>query len=72
MSKSILIIHKFLLFIDEIAIVLNRLGLENMYTVMDNATIHKTSDALRAIHEYGHTPLFLPPYSPMLNPIEGC
>jgi transposase len=43
-----------------------------MYIVMDNAAIHKTPDVLRAIHEHGHTPLFLPPYSPMLNPIEEC
>lgn len=32
-----------------------------MYIVMDNAAIHKTPDVLRAIHEHGHTPLFLPP-----------
>lgn len=62
----------FLLFIEEIAVLLNKLGLENMYIVMDNAAIHKTPDVLRAIHEHGHTPLFLPPYSPMLNPIEEC
>jgi transposase len=62
----------FLLFIDEIAILLNKLGLENMYIVMDNAAIHKTPDVLRSIHEYDHTPFFLPLYSPMLNPIKEC
>ncbi|CAO3677297.1 hypothetical protein CU097_004012 [Rhizopus azygosporus] len=43
-----------------------------MYIVMDNAAIHKTPNILRAFHEHGHTPLFLPPYSPMLNPIDEC
>ncbi|KAG2215415.1 hypothetical protein INT45_005444 [Circinella minor] len=54
------------------AVLLNKLGLKNMYIVMDNAAIHKTPDVLREIHEHGHTPLFLPSYSPMLNPIEEC
>lgn len=38
--------------------------------VMDNATFHKRRDTLQAIHNAGHTALFLPPYSPDLNPIE--
>ncbi|KAI8888416.1 hypothetical protein K501DRAFT_141539, partial [Backusella circina FSU 941] len=43
-----------------------------MYIVIDNATIHKTPDVLQAIRDNGHIPLFLPPYSPFLNPIEEC
>lgn len=38
--------------------------------VMDNATFHKGSDMKRMIEEAGHTLLYLPPYSPDLNPIE--
>ena len=38
--------------------------------VLDNATFHKRNDALKAITLAGHTALFLPPYSPDLNPIE--
>ena len=38
--------------------------------VMDNATFHKRSDTLKIIKQNGHTVLFLPPYSPDLNPIE--
>lgn len=38
--------------------------------VMDNATFHKRSDTLQVIEKHGHTALFLPPYSPDLNPIE--
>ena len=38
--------------------------------VMDNATFHKRSDILKSIESAGHEVLFLPPYSPDLNPIE--
>ena len=38
--------------------------------VMDNATFHKRNDTLDAIEKAGYTALFLPPYSPDLNPIE--
>ena len=38
--------------------------------VMDNATFHKRADTQRLIKQAGHTLLYLPPYSPDLNPIE--
>jgi transposase len=38
--------------------------------VMDNATFHKGSYMKQVIEEAGHTLLYLPPYSPDLNPIE--
>lgn len=38
--------------------------------VMDNATFHKRADIQALIEEHGHTILWLPPYSPDLNPIE--
>ena len=38
--------------------------------VMDNYSVHKVMGALDAIAEKGATVLFLPPYSPDLNPIE--
>ena len=38
--------------------------------VMDNATFHKRSDTRERIEDAGHTILWLPPYSPDLNPIE--
>ncbi|KAG1146555.1 hypothetical protein G6F37_001371 [Rhizopus arrhizus] len=56
----------------KIVSVLNKLGLKNMYIVMDNAAIHKTPEVLKAIRDSGHYALFLPPYSSMLNPIEEC
>lgn len=39
--------------------------------VMDNATFHKRTDILQAITNAGHIILFLPTYSPDLNPIEN-
>jgi transposase len=43
---------------------------EKAVIVMDNATFHKRSDSIEAIESKGHKVLFLPPYSPDLNPIE--
>lgn len=38
--------------------------------LLDNASIHKTATVKAAMHRRGYTALFLPPYSPELNPIE--
>ncbi|WP_281268185.1 transposase [Suttonella ornithocola] len=38
--------------------------------VMDNAAFHKRSDIQAIIEEHGHEIVWLPPYSPDLNPIE--
>lgn len=38
--------------------------------VLDNLAAHKNPQALQAMRDAGATPLFLPPYSPDLNPIE--
>jgi hypothetical protein len=42
----------------------------NAVIIMDNAAFHKREDILEAINEAGFDALFLPPYSPDLNPIE--
>jgi len=38
--------------------------------IMDNATFHKETQIKQSIEEAGHILLYLPPYSPDLNPIE--
>jgi transposase len=38
--------------------------------IMDNAAFHKSPETAQLITETGATLLFLPPYSPDLNPIE--
>ncbi len=43
---------------------------DNCVLVMDNATFHKRADTQALIKKAGHTLLYLPPYSPDLNPIE--
>lgn len=43
---------------------------ENHVVVMDNAIFHKSQKTKDLITATGATLLFLPPYSPDLNPIE--
>lgn len=43
---------------------------ENTVIVMDNASFHKGKDMQKIIEDSGHILLYLPPYSPDLNPIE--
>jgi transposase len=38
--------------------------------ILDNASYHKSKELQSLFHTYGHTLMFLPPYSPDLNPIE--
>jgi len=38
--------------------------------ILDNASFHKRQDTQLLFLENGHTLLYLPPYSPELNPIE--
>lgn len=40
------------------------------YIVLDNASIHKSKPMLRKIESKGYKVMYLPPYSPELNPIE--
>lgn len=40
------------------------------FVVLDNLGAHRSRRALAAIRRAGATPVFLPPYSPELNPIE--
>lgn len=43
---------------------------KNAFLVMDNASIHKNSSIVRLITSRGYRCLYLPPFSPELNPIE--
>jgi transposase len=43
---------------------------QNSVVVMDNAAFHKGEAMKQSFLEAGHTLLYLPPYSPDLNPIE--
>ena len=43
---------------------------KNSVLIMDNARIHHNEDLVKSIEESGCRILYLPPYSPDLNPIE--
>ena len=45
-------------------------GITGALLVMDNVRFHKTDEVLNLIQSHGHNAVFLPPYSPFLNPIE--
>jgi transposase len=43
---------------------------KNSIIVMDNASFHKGQDIQDILRQNGHKLIFMPPYSPDLNPIE--
>ena len=42
----------------------------NSVIIMDNASFHKKASLEEIFRSEGHKLMFLPPYSPQLNPIE--
>ncbi|KAG0440851.1 hypothetical protein DMUE_1453 [Dictyocoela muelleri] len=58
-------------FINEFGERLSELNLENCQLIMDNASIHKTSNILDKCSEKNINIKFLLPYSPFLYPIEN-
>lgn len=61
----------FLCFIEELKVKLRLEGMTNMIIVMDNVAFHKSSIINTKLTEHGHSIVYLPPYSPFLNPIEN-
>jgi hypothetical protein len=51
---------------------LDELSLEHCWVVLDNVRFHHSAAVTDIITARGHTPVYLPPYSPMLNPIESA
>lgn len=60
----------FLYFLAGVMDELDRHGMTGRYIVMDNAPIHKNPQVSSLIEERGYKAVYLPPYSPFLNPIE--
>jgi len=46
-------------------------GIQGAHIIMDNVRFHKTDIVVNLIRSHGHNPIFFPPYSPSLNPIEN-
>jgi transposase len=40
--------------------------------ILDNVAFHRSSEIAALVRAHGHSLLFLPPYSPFLNPIENA
>jgi hypothetical protein len=59
-------------FVHSVMDVLDRHNKKGFYIVMDNCRIHHSQFVVDAIIQRGYKPLFMPPYSPFLNPIEEC
>ncbi|CEP09474.1 hypothetical protein [Parasitella parasitica] len=57
-------------YVERVMDTLDDLGLTGRNLVMDNATIHHNPETVGEIERRGYRPVFLPPYSPFLNPIE--
>ena len=45
-------------------------NIERAWLVLDNVRLHKTRQVRDFVDQTSHTLVFLPPYSPMMNPIE--
>ena len=60
----------FMEFIEQVLANIEAHDLPYRYLVMDNAAIHRTTDVKDWITERGFEIIYLPPYSPFLNPIE--
>ena len=61
----------FLIYIEELINKFHSLNLRNQIIIMDNVRFHHIGAVKEKIIEAGHVVVFLPPYSPFLNPIEN-
>lgn len=59
-------------FLKRVVPLLNPWPLPHSIVVLDNAKIHLYDELQDAVHQCGARLIFLPPYSPQLNPIEIC
>lgn len=62
---------KFCEFIIRLVEKINNDGIQKAVIIMDNVPFHKVQSVKEIIQTHGHSLLFLPPYSPFLNPIEN-
>ncbi|KAG1201467.1 hypothetical protein G6F70_003144 [Rhizopus microsporus] len=60
----------FLFYLNNVMDMLDKNNLRGFYIVMDNASVHKPNKVRECIEKRGYKCVYLPPYSPFLNPIE--
>ena len=63
---------KFGIFLQKLIKMIEKKKLNECVFIMDNASIHKTKEIKAMVEKTSHELLYLPPYSPFLNPIENC
>lgn len=63
--------ESFLGYINDIFAFFQNNNLENTVVICDNVRFHKSEAILNAFRSSNNQILFLPPYSPMFNPIEN-
>ncbi|KAG1036225.1 hypothetical protein G6F43_013086 [Rhizopus delemar] len=61
---------EFMAFLIHVMDVLDKHNLKGCNLVMDNAPIHKPEKIMEEVSKRGYRIIYLPPYSPFLNPIE--
>lgn len=59
-------------FMESVMDILDKHNKKGMFIVMDNCRVHHSRFVVDAINQRSYKPLFMPPYSPFLNPIEEC
>ncbi|ORE00990.1 hypothetical protein BCV72DRAFT_258995 [Rhizopus microsporus var. microsporus] len=59
-------------FMKSVMDILDKHSKKGMFNVMDNCKIQHSYFVVDVTNKRGYKTLFMPPYSPFLNPIEGC
>ncbi|CEP10623.1 hypothetical protein [Parasitella parasitica] len=59
-------------FMEAVMDTLDKHDKKGMFILLDNCRIHHCEFVIEAMKKRGYKPLFLPPYSPFLSPIEEC
>lgn len=62
---------EFCVFLTELFGVLARMGRTGCWIILDNVRFHHSSGVAACAEQFAHHLVFLPAYSPMLNPIES-
>ncbi|KAG1445682.1 hypothetical protein G6F46_012142 [Rhizopus delemar] len=60
----------FIEFLIGVMVTLDQFDMKGRYLIMHNAAIHKVTEVKDLIASRGYKVIYLPPYSPFLNPIE--
>jgi len=58
-------------YLEGLFVILCELGRSECWIILDNARFHHCAIVQECATRHGHSLVFLPPYSPMLNPIES-